>query len=121
MSDEAALAIARALGSIWSLELLIILNGNQGKRWLAVELERELRGNAHVVGDALQVLERLGLAATDTSSQWAYTPTNAELNQAVGELVHLYMTKRVTVINAIYASATDRMRAFASAFKIRDE
>lgn len=120
MSEKAALAFARSLESIWSLELLIILKNNPEKCWLADELERELRGSALVVREGLDVLARLGLAAAASSRQWRYTPASAVLDNIAGDLVQLYATKRISVINAIHASATDRMRSFASAFKIKD-
>jgi hypothetical protein len=120
VSERTAFAFARTLGSIWSLELLIILSSNPRRCWLADELELEVRGSARVVGEALSVLARLGLTAQDAFQHWGYTPNSPDLERLTSELVRLYATKRLSVINAIHASPIDRMLAFASAFKIRD-
>jgi hypothetical protein len=120
VSEEAALAFAQSLGSVWSLELLVLLKTDPEKRWRVDELERELRASVQIVGEALQVLARLGIAAEEPPGTWRYTPQSAAVDAVADELLRLYAVKPATVIKSIYASSVERMRGFASAFKIRD-
>lgn len=117
--DDAAFTLAGSLGSIWSLELLLILRNNPERQWFVDELDRELRASAQVVEEALHALARLGLVVPTGAKAWRYGPSSPDLDAIAGTLARLYATKRISVINAIHASAIDRMRTFASAFRIR--
>ena len=120
VSEEAALAFAQSLGSVWSLELLVLLKTDPEKRWRVDELERKLRASVQVVGEAIQALARLGIAEEEPPGAWRYTPASPAVDQAVDELMRLYAIKPATVTKFIYTSSIERMRGFASAFKIRD-
>jgi hypothetical protein len=121
VSEEIALAFARdALGSVWSLEVLVVLQTNEKTHWLLDELERELRASHQVVLDAVQALERLELAAIDGVGRWHYAPQNQNLDEIAKDLLRIYAVKPLAVVEAIYASPAERIRAFAQAFKFKD-
>jgi hypothetical protein len=121
VSEDAALAFAReSLRSIWSLELLTVLKAHPKKQWAFEELERELRATPQIVGEAVQTLVRLGVAAGGSADVCYYAPRDAAIDAVVEELLRLYAVKPTSVMKAIYASPTDRIQTFAEAFKIKD-
>lgn len=113
VSEEKALAFVRdALGSIWSLEVLLVLQQDQGRSWDEPELEREVRGSPQIVREALAVLSRVRVASS-TDGPWQYVPASPELAALVAEVAQLQALKPLLVSKAIFASSNDRVRAFA--------
>jgi DNA-binding GntR family transcriptional regulator len=120
VSDEEVLAFARDhLGSIWSLEVLLILQRNPQTLWTEHELEQEVRGSCRIVREALAVLSRAGVASLVTGRGWQYAPSSPELARVLGELTDLQANKPVLVAKAIFASINNRIRTFADAFRMR--
>ena len=121
MSEEEALAFARdSLGSIWTLEVLVIMARDAGGSWTEAALEREVRGSKQIVRDAVRVLSRLGLVSSADGDAWRYAPGSAEMVARMNELISLYASKPMTVVKAILSSPNQRVQTIADAFRLKD-
>lgn len=120
MSEHQAVEFARdCLGSIWTLEVLLILRRDPERQWHEQELEREVRGSPQIVREAVGVLSRAGLAVVD-AERWRFAPATPEIADIVAELAELHETKPILLAKAIFSSRSHRIRTFADAFRIRD-
>lgn len=113
--------VRSSIGSVWALELLLLVGGRPERAWQTDELVRELRSSPAAVAGAALLLERAGLVARDGACGCRYRPATAELDH-VGELVRkVYAAKPATVIGAIFEMPDAKLRSFAEAFKFTRE
>jgi hypothetical protein len=102
VTEEDLLAfIATSIGSVWALELLLLLKREPSRRWNADALVRELRSSPIVIGEALQQLRTAGLIAQDSPDAYRFRTASPQVNLLVSELEKAYATKPMTVIKAI--------------------
>jgi hypothetical protein len=118
--DEVLLFIAASIGSVWALELLLLLKRDPNVAWNQESLVRELRSSPVVINEALRGLEGAGLVAQDGAGAFRYHVASPELNAMATELEKTYAAKPMTVIKAIVNARTDKLRAFSDAFKFKD-
>ena len=112
--------VRSSIGSVWALEMLLLVGDRPERAWPLDELVRELRSSPAAVAGAALALERAGLVANDGERGCRYRPVSPELD-AIGEWVRkIYATKPATVIGAIFESSDDKLRAFAAAFKFKE-
>lgn len=107
------------IGSVWCLELLLLLKGDTGRRWNPALLVSELRSNANIVDSALDRLERAGLVDRDSQGAAGYSPANAELDDLVRRIEEEYRLRPDSVRRAIVLGPDDKLRSFADAFILR--
>jgi hypothetical protein len=120
VSERSALGFARdSLGSIWTLEVLLIMQQAPQRGWDEQELEQEIRGSPQIIREAVGVLSRAGLAVLD-DRRWRYVPATPELANVVVELAKLHASKPMLLARTIFSSKSDRIRTFADAFRIRE-
>jgi len=121
LTETDALDFARAsIGSVWALELLVLLGHANKQSWPVDDIVRELRGSGAAVEGALTVLTSAGLVAKTSDGQYRYQPASPAL-EAVGALVRqIYATKPTTLIAAIYEAPNEKLRTFARAFKFKE-
>lgn len=116
------LSFARvSLGSVWALEVLLLLRRTVARAWTTPALVAELRSSPAAVEGALDRLRQAGLAVTDAGGVHRFQPAAPPLEALVAELADLYAGHPVTVINAIIASPDDSIRSFADAFRIKKD
>ena len=121
MTEEDLLAFVTAsIGSVWTLELLLLLKREPGKSWETEELIRETRSSPVVTGEALAGLRTAGLVIQDVPGRHRYQAANEHLDRLVAELEKAYRTRPMTVIKAIVAPPSDKLRMFSDAFKLKD-
>lgn len=112
--------VRSSIGSVWALEMLLLVGGRPERAWQHDELVRELRSSSAAITGAVLLLERAGLLASVGQQACRYQPASPELDH-VGELVRkIYAAKPATVIGAIFDSSDDKLRAFAQAFKFKE-
>jgi hypothetical protein len=110
------LAFIRAhVTSVELLEVLLLLNSQRAVSWDAEGVAAELRIQPRSAMARLDALHRVGLARMESPS-YAFDPSNAVLTALVDELAAAYQTRRVTVIETIFAKPADNIRIFADAF-----
>jgi hypothetical protein len=112
--------VRSSIGSIWALEMLLLVGGRPDRAWQLDELVRELRSSPAAVSGAALLLERAGLIAKVGEDGCRYQPVSPELDH-IGELARkIYAAKPATVIGAIFESPDDKLRDFIGAFKFKE-
>ena len=112
--------VRSSIGSVWALEMLLLVGGRPERAWQHEELVRELRSSPAAVAGAALVLERAGLVANDRERGCRYRPASPELDHVGAMVRKIYAAKPATVIGAIFESSDDKLRAFAQAFKFKE-
>jgi hypothetical protein len=112
--------VATSISSVWALELLLLLRRDPARRWEAEGLIRELRSSPVVIEEALKRLQGAGLVMQDDKGTYRYQAASPRLDELVSELQAAYATRPMTVIGAIVAPTSDKLRAFSDAFKLKE-
>lgn len=110
-----------SIGSVWALEVLLLVRREPERAWQFDELVRELRSSPAAIEGASQLLESAGFVAKIDDHACRYQPASSKLDD-IGELVQkIYASKPSRVIGAIFQSQDHKLRAFAAAFKFKEE
>lgn len=122
MADENALRrfIRSAFGSVWSLELLLLVRQRPGHRWSHDELIDALRASEQVLSKSTADLETAGLVAVDAEGLLGYIATS-ELDATVAAVARLYASRPGAVRRMIVGGGLDPAISFADAFRIRKD
>ena len=118
--DDVLAFITDSIGSVWALELLLLLKRDAGRGWTAEALVRELRSSPVVIAETLKQLQDAGLVMQDDARTSRYHAASPRLDDFASEIAKLYAIKPMTVIRAIVDVRTDKLRAFSDAFKLKD-
>jgi hypothetical protein len=111
--------IVNEIGSISELELLLLLFQEPQKAWNAQEAAKALYTAEDATAALLDRFRVRGLAAVDSDGAYTFAARSPELQQLVADLAELYQSRRVTVINLIYAGPVQKLQSFADAFRLR--
>jgi hypothetical protein len=104
------------------LETLRILNSDPAREWTASEMAREAQTDPAAMAGHLSVLHARGLLRSEERSGTIYCRCGArtpELEQKLGRLLELYRQRPVTMIRMVYEKASQALRTFAEAFRLR--
>lgn len=104
--DDVLAFIANSIGSVWALELLLLLKRDAGRGWDADSLVRELRGSPIVIDEALQRLRAAGLVIQVDAGTYRYRPASPQLDGIASKLEGVYAARPIAVIKAIVAART---------------
>ena len=120
MADDSAIKrfIRSAFGSIWSLELLLVLRQRPEHDWTRAELIAALRASEEVLARSSADLSAAGLIATDNEQRVRYAPASPELEATVAEVVSLYGS-RPAAVRRVIVGGDDSVVSFADAFRFR--
>lgn len=110
--------IREHIGSVWALELLLLMRRQPDRDWAAQDLVAELRASTSLVGDNLVRLQRAGLISSTDDGRFRFAPAGPALTGLCDELDAAYRQRPVQVINAI-AAPPDKLQALADAFRIK--
>lgn len=112
--------VRTSIGSVWALEVLVLVRGQPERAWQTEALVRELRSSPAAIEGAAELLQGAGLVARAGDQGIQYKPATETLDK-VGELVEkIYMAKPATVIGAIFESSSQKLRTFAAAFRFKE-
>lgn len=117
LSDDLLGFIRASIRSTWALELLLLMRKQSPRTWTPDELVLALRATPTLVSTCLDQLQTAGLLVREETGQWRYAPAAPALDQIAAELEAAYAERPVTIINAIVATPTDRLKSFADAFR----
>jgi hypothetical protein len=118
--DDLSAFIAHSIGSVWTLELLILLKRDSDRGWDEQSMIRELRSSPVVVQEAIQRLQNAGLVMRTDEGLFRYQAASVPLDKLANEIAELYATKPMAVIKAVIDGRTDKLRAFSDAFKLKE-
>lgn len=115
-TDNGLPGLIRAhVGSVWSLEMLLLLWRTAPQSWHPEKLSAELRGSVPMAAAALAKFERSGLVSRNDLDLYTYKPAEPLLDAFVQRLALEYKARPVAIINLI-AAPEDRIQALADAF-----
>jgi hypothetical protein len=117
LSEDLLSFIRASIRSTWALELLLLMRKRAPHASAPDELVLALRATPTLVGTCLDQLQKAGLIVREESGRWRYAPAAPALDQLVGELEAAYAERPVTIVNAIMATPSDRLKSFADAFR----
>jgi hypothetical protein len=121
VSEEEVVTFIRThLGSVYTLELLLLVKRFRDKSWDVGDLVRELRSSRTAVGDALNRLNRAGFVSEHPPGTYSFVPASPELERLAAEIETVYTNRPISVVKAIVAAPTDKLRQFSDAFKIKE-
>jgi hypothetical protein len=110
--------------SLEQLELLRVLSEDPSKEWELVSLGREAQADPQAATSHLAALSSRGLLTVitrGTETFYRHGCASPALDKMLSRLLQLYKERPVSTIRLVYAQATDRLRAFADAFRVRKE
>lgn len=116
--EDVCTFVQQAIGSVWALELLLLLRRDRNRAWRDGELVRELRSSDTVVRGALAQLANAGLAQ-QAGEGWRYAAATPILEQATTALEKLYAAKPSLVIKSLLSAPNERLHIFSDAFKFK--
>jgi hypothetical protein len=117
ISDDLLSFIKASIRSTWALELLLLMRKEAPRATPPDELVLALRATPTLVGACLDQLQTAGLVVREETGLWRYAPVAPALDQLAAELEAAYAEKPVSIINAIVATPSDRLKSFADAFR----
>jgi len=112
--------IGQHIHSVAQIELLLTLQREPERQWTADELTTLLFLQPQMVHQILMDLVRRGFVA-HSDDRFRYQPTNEAVADLIGRLAKLYRERRVAVATEIFSKPIDFVKAFADAFRLREE
>ena len=114
--------IAQQIESLAQLETLLLMRRDPQRAWNAVGLAKQLYLSEEMCGPMLEELERRQFAVRDAAEQsFRYSSPDAQSDELLDRLAHLYVERRVAVISEIYSNPVSKVKTFADAFRLRKE
>jgi hypothetical protein len=119
-SSEQNLAefIRATFGSVWTLELLLLLTGDAERAWTEAELVSSLRASDLIVTRAIQELTAAGIVLIEQDRRVRYGPVSEPLRKMVKSTEKFYATSPDKVRRLIVEARASGLKAFADAFRI---
>jgi hypothetical protein len=105
---------------VYTLELFLLVKRTRDQDWNIGELVRELRSSATAVADALNRLNRVGFVSEKPAGKYAFAPASPELERLAAEIEQIYTNRPISVVKAIVAAPTEKLRQFSDAFKLKE-
>jgi hypothetical protein len=121
VNEDDVLTFIRAhVRSVYTLEVLLLINRDRDRRWHLGELVHELRSSSTAVSDALNRLSKTGFVSENPAGIFSFAPKSPEHERMAAEIVNAYTNKPMTVVKAIMAQPDEKLRAFSDAFKLKE-
>jgi hypothetical protein len=121
ISDDLRLLIQKSIGSVWALELLLLISREADRSWTSEDLNRDLRGSLALVEDILLRFVAAGLVATEPEGRFRFRPATPELARLVEQLQQEYSTRPLAIVREIVSSPNAKIQTFADAFKVKKD
>ncbi|HEX3583682.1 MAG TPA: hypothetical protein VH087_18080 [Thermoanaerobaculia bacterium] len=120
LGPEVLQLIGECIDSLESLEALALLYRSPDTFWSADAVAAQIGARADIVGQKLQQLAAAGLLARAKDSvAYRYAPAAVPRCEGADLLLRAFAKRRVDVVNAIYSSNLERLRAFSNAFRLK--
>ena len=107
--NEVVAFLRESIGSVYAIEVLLLVMRRADRHWLAADLVRELRSSRTAVAEALGRLVRAGLVSEASEDRYVFAPVSERLERIAREIQQLYTTAPVAVMKAV-VTTPDRKR-----------
>ena len=123
LPDPVRQLLRRHIQSLEQLEVLLLLHGQPERAWTAPEVYDVVRSSQSSIAARLHAFTAEGFLTTEAGPPptFRYAPQDQNLRAAVDQTATAYQTRRVRIIEAIFAPAADPVQSFADAFKLRKD
>ncbi len=120
--DEKLVRFIRAhLGSVWALELLLLMMRTPDREWSADELVRDMRATEPLVSSLLKRFQTAGMLVGREGGGWTWRPADGEIVELSRRLADAYAATPFAVIQVIAESPVSQLIDFADAFRVRKD
>jgi hypothetical protein len=120
LPDDVVMFCQTHLGSIWALEMMLVLRNAKDRTWTVDRLVREMRAANQLVAGLLERFQRLGLV-TETNGTWRWDVQSPEMAALTQKVAEAHAITPFAVIQAIAETPEQRLRQFADAFRLRKD
>lgn len=118
--DDLVRFIVRRIPTYRAAEILVHVARDPARAWTPDEIAGALAGlPASGVREDLDHFAREGLVEIESEGRFRYAPSSDELRAAVVLLVDAYDRRPVTLVRLMDSLATERIRSFADAFRLK--
>ena len=123
MSSDAEIAefIRSTFRSVWTLELVLLMAGQDQQAWTRGDLVAALRASDLIVHRSVDELTAAGLIVIDEEARACFRPASARLRELFEATATLYARSPDKVRRLIVAAGAGGLTAFADAFRIRKD
>jgi hypothetical protein len=118
MNSDLVEMVEYSFGSVWALELLLLLHRNPDRAWPTEDLVRELRSSSVVVTESIERLVASGLVLVD-GDMVRYGVVSPEQDVLVRQLDETYRTKPAAIRRMIVQGPAEKLKSFSDAFKLK--
>ena len=109
------------LGSVWALELLLLLHGQPDSGRTIKDLVRDLRATETLVSALLRRLLAAGLVAQEDDGRWCWRPIDIQTARFAERVAQAYRATPFAVVQIIAESPVSPLLEFAAAFRLRKD
>lgn len=109
------------IDSIELLEVLILLRTETDKAWSIPDVARALTLTHDSATLRLKELERRRLVHRDQGDLFSYDAHSLGVEETVERVAEAYSKRRTRLIALIFSGASESIRGFADAFRLRDD
>ena len=115
--------IDQNIESLAQLETLLLMRRDPQASWDAAGIAKALYISPEQAERLLADLARRGMiAATPALAvNYAFKPSNADVDAAIAEAAVAYEERRVAVISLIYSKPLNKVQTFADGFRLRKD
>ena len=123
MSSDAEIAefIRSTFRSVWTLELVLLMAGQDQQAWTRGDLVAALRARDLIVPRSVAELTAAGQIVNDEEERACFRPASARLRELFEATATLYARSPDKVRRLIFAAGAGGLTAFADAFRIRKD
>ena len=114
--------VAQYIGSLEQLEVLLLVSALPDRQWSADAVYKVVLSNPAVVAKRLEDFVKSGLLrGSGDPPLYQYAPATEELGNQVAALSAVYKISRHKIVELIYTSTSNPLKAFSDAFKLKRE
>jgi hypothetical protein len=122
MKSELVELVEYSFGSVWALELLLLLRRGREHQYRTEELVRELRSSDAVVAESIERLVAAGLVLMGENGAVRYAPASDAQDALVQQLEEEYRVRPAAIRRVIVQGPAEKLKSFSDAFRLkRDE
>lgn len=121
MNSEVAEFVRSSFRSVWSLELLLLLQRDPNRCWTTEELVNELRGSRTLVDQSVLALLAAAFIFADENDRVCYRPATPEIDRLARATADAYGRRPDSVRRAILTGSKDKLHMLADAFRLKGD